>query len=154
MSRNSALRAGLFLFECFRCSYLITFFIISKPGAGTAFPWLIYAVPNALFPLMLLFLWLDFPKYRVYEPLYISGKCVSFFTIAGWYLFAPSAGDMALSPLARVMTTLVISDLFTIIFAVLISRMNKKDSQAAIPAKTDTETNCAGESETSGQEGI
>jgi hypothetical protein len=52
------------------------------------FPWLACAVPNALFPLMTLFLWLDTPNYTGYRPLYISGKCISFVSEAAWFIFS------------------------------------------------------------------
>jgi hypothetical protein len=37
-----------------------------------------------MFPLMALFLWVDFSRYKPYMPLYIAGKCIGIFSILGW----------------------------------------------------------------------
>ena len=96
-----------------------------------SFPWVVYLVPNALFPLMLLFLWLDFSKYSVYEPLYKSGKCICVIAVIGWYVFSsrsmlPFEGGSFV--LTRIMAILVCSDLFTVMASVLITIRNKKNA--------------------------
>ncbi|GHV94471.1 hypothetical protein AGMMS50293_07910 [Spirochaetia bacterium] len=97
------LRAGLFIYECARLLFLVGSFALLQPGGmggvaggmdggaggmggGASFPWLAYTAPNALFPLMALFVWLDMSRYGVYLPLYLAGKCISLFSIAGWLI--------------------------------------------------------------------
>jgi hypothetical protein len=83
------LRAALFLYECIRLVVLMGVFVLLRPGDGTgAFPWLVYAVPNALFPLMALFVWRRFSRYGAYVPLYVSGKCIALAAIFGFCLFS------------------------------------------------------------------
>ena len=77
------LRAGLFVYECFRLFFLVAVFTVLRPGEGL-FPWLVYAAPGALFPLMTLFLWLNISRYGAYLPLYAAGKWLSFFMAAIW----------------------------------------------------------------------
>jgi hypothetical protein len=83
------LRGALLIYECIRLLVLIWVFIFFKPGDGAGvFPWLVYAVPNALFPLMALFLWRQFSRYAAYVPLYIAGKCVALASITGFWAFS------------------------------------------------------------------
>jgi hypothetical protein len=53
------------------------------PGES-AIPWLAFASPGALFPLMALFLWLDIRRYNTYIPLYIAGKCIGILSLVGF----------------------------------------------------------------------
>jgi hypothetical protein len=83
------LRGVLLLYECIRLLALVWVFGAFRPGDGAGiFPWLVYAVPNALFPLMALFLWRQLSRYAVYLPLYISGKCIALASIAGYWIFS------------------------------------------------------------------
>jgi hypothetical protein len=50
------------------------------PG-NSVIPWLAFASPGALFPLMALFLWLDISRYKAYLPLYIAGKCIGILSL-------------------------------------------------------------------------
>jgi hypothetical protein len=68
---------------------LIGVFCFLRPGEGAGvFPWLVYAVPNALFPLMALFLWRRFSRYGAYLPLYVSGKCMVLAAVFGFCIFS------------------------------------------------------------------
>ncbi|MDR0623407.1 MAG: hypothetical protein LBG10_03160 [Treponema sp.] len=83
------LRAALFLYECIRLAVLIGVFSLLRPGYGAEpFPWLVYAVPNVLFPLMTLFIWRRFSRYGAYMPLYISAKCIALAAMFGFCLFS------------------------------------------------------------------
>jgi hypothetical protein len=83
------LRAALFLYECVRLLVLAGVFSVLRPGDGAgAFPWLVYAAPNALFPLMTLFLWRRFSRYGAYLPLYTAGKCVALAAVFGFCIFS------------------------------------------------------------------
>jgi hypothetical protein len=84
MEISRLLRGGLLVSECVRLLGLVGAFVLFRPDS--AFPWLLYVVPNALFPLIALFLWLDFSRYAVYLPLYLAGKCVGIFSIVGWLI--------------------------------------------------------------------
>ncbi|MDR2478846.1 MAG: hypothetical protein LBD48_05975 [Treponema sp.] len=88
MEAYRPLRAGLFIYESVRLGFLAGTFTILRPDGGAAFfPWLACMSSNALFPLMTLFLLLDISRYGAYAPLYMAGKCVSFFSVMGWCVF-------------------------------------------------------------------
>ena len=76
------LKPALFIYECLRV-IIIAAFMIYSPG-GMAFPWLVFAAPCALFPLMALFIWLDVCRYRVYLPLLSAGKIIGISSLLGW----------------------------------------------------------------------
>jgi hypothetical protein len=83
------LRAALFIYECVRLAFLIWAFCFLQPGDGAGvFPWLVYAVPNDLFPLMTLFLWRQFSRYGAYMPLYVSGKCIALVSLIIFCIFS------------------------------------------------------------------
>ncbi|MDR2069590.1 MAG: hypothetical protein LBP71_06950 [Spirochaetaceae bacterium] len=64
---------------------LLSFFGLSpEGGAGGVFPYLAYAVPQALFPLMTLFIWLRYPAYESYIFLYIAGKTIGIVSVFAW----------------------------------------------------------------------
>jgi hypothetical protein len=60
----------------------------SPDGVGVSFPFLVYAAPNALFPLISLFLWRHFSVHRSYIFIYMAGKSVAIAALAGWFLFS------------------------------------------------------------------
>jgi hypothetical protein len=83
------LRAALFIYEGIRLVVLIWIFSLLRPGGGVDFfPWLVYAAPNALFPLMTLFLWQNVSRWGAYAPLYASGKCVALVSIVVFCFFS------------------------------------------------------------------
>jgi hypothetical protein len=155
MKNGSAMRGGLFVFECSRFAYLTMVLIALRPEAAAAFPWLVCAVPNALFPLMLLFLWLDFSRYSVYAPLYKSGKCVCVFSVVGWFVFLPrikpalsfDPGILHIS--LATMAVLILIDLVTVIIAALITGKNKRIAKLKM---AEAEKIRAAETEITGQE--
>ncbi|MDR2747640.1 MAG: hypothetical protein LBB77_09375 [Treponema sp.] len=72
---------GLLIYEVLRLTVLIR---IMAGGTGDGeFPSLIFGVPNALFPLMALFMLMDFNRYMAYAPLYTAGKVLSILVLAG-----------------------------------------------------------------------
>jgi hypothetical protein len=58
-------------------------------GAGEAlpFPYMLYAAPNALFPLMSFFLMIRFGSSRNFIPLYITGKIIGVASLTSWIFF-------------------------------------------------------------------
>jgi hypothetical protein len=91
------LRVALFIYECFRFMIMIGMFAVLGPGQGMLggsafgedmFPYVIYMVPHALFPLMTCFLWIRFSVYKSYIALYIAGKTIMVVGIIGWGIFS------------------------------------------------------------------
>jgi hypothetical protein len=94
------LRLGIFFYDSLRVFFLLTLLAgvagdPSGPGGmfqgapdGIRFPYIIYAAPNALFPLMAFFLLIRPGESAAFIPLYISGKVISTAALAGWVLFA------------------------------------------------------------------
>ena len=72
---------GLLIYDALR---LAVYSRIMGGGTGAGeFPPLIFGVPNALFPLMVLFMLVDFDRYMAYAPLYSAGKALSILVLAG-----------------------------------------------------------------------
>jgi len=84
------LRAGLFFYECLRLLLLVIFVFVASTGGGFSpkgFPYLVYFSSNALFPLMVLFIWLKPEEYRNYLNLYMAGKIIVVVTFYLWQFF-------------------------------------------------------------------
>ena len=125
----SPLCGGLFIVECARFSFLTGGLVILRQNAEAAFPWQMYAVANALFVLMALFLWLDASKYSMYVPLYIAGKSLSLFCeIAGGIVFLGQISffEPGISNSLRILAVLVIIDLISLVLALFVCIKNKK----------------------------
>jgi hypothetical protein len=94
------LRLGIFFYDILRVFFLLTLLAgvtgdPSGPGGmfqgapgGIRFPYMVYASPNALFPLMAFFLLIRPGESAAFVPLYMTGKAVSAAALAGWALFA------------------------------------------------------------------
>ncbi|MCL1991710.1 MAG: hypothetical protein FWG66_02040 [Spirochaetes bacterium] len=96
--------------------------MVLQPG-----PWLLFAAPNMLFPLMALFLWLDFFKYEAYVPLFIVGKFVCIFSTISWLLVS-AIGSTTFWPGTRAFELVFLgSDLL----AVVVFRFILKNTHAA-----------------------
>jgi hypothetical protein len=96
MSVYKPLRVVLFVYELFRLLILLGAFVVvpmlTQPFE--TFPFLVYIVPNALFPLMVFFLLLDFFYYIPYLSLYMAGKTIAVVSIIGWYVTGAPLFDM------------------------------------------------------------
>ena len=88
------LRFTLFVFDCLRLSFLLNL-LAAFIGAsadlegfeaanGLRFPYMVYAAPNALFPLMSLFLLIRLAESKAFIPLYISGKAITAAALTVW----------------------------------------------------------------------
>ncbi|AEF80374.1 sensory box histidine kinase [Leadbettera azotonutricia ZAS-9] len=55
---------------------------------GGVFPYLVYVTPNALFPLIALFLWLRLGEFKAYLPLYLAGKVIALIAFYAWAVFS------------------------------------------------------------------
>jgi hypothetical protein len=94
------LRLGIFFYDILRVFFLLALLAgvtgdTSGPAGmfqgspdGIRFPYMIYAAPNALFPLMSLFLLIRPSESAAFIPLYMTGKIISTAALAGWALFA------------------------------------------------------------------
>jgi hypothetical protein len=88
------LRVVLFVYELARLAVLtgimggLGLALTGSAGMAFPFPWLVCAVPNALFSLMAFFLWLDITRYRPYASLYTAGKIITVVTLVCWALLS------------------------------------------------------------------
>ena len=102
MNAYRPLRAGLFFYECLRLLLLVVFILIAPlEGASNAggffsfgsfvngnfFPYVVYLSPNALFFLMVLFVWLRPEEYLNYLNLYLAGKVIAVVSFFAWEIF-------------------------------------------------------------------
>ena len=91
---RSPLAAVLFFYECLRLLLLIVFLFISSSmgsagfASGAFFPYIVYISSNALFPLMILFVWLRPGEYRNYITLYKAGKIIGVVSFYVWEIFS------------------------------------------------------------------
>jgi hypothetical protein len=96
MNEYKPLRAVLFFYEVLRVLLLAGLFVFFSPLEGAAkggvFPFLAYVTPNALFPLMALFLWMRPEEFPSYVPLYLAGKVIAVIAIYAWgaLVFVPA----------------------------------------------------------------
>jgi hypothetical protein len=84
------LREGLFLYEILRIVVLIRLLtaFLSPMEDGYLFPYLVYTVPNAFFPLMALFIWMSLERYRPYISLYTAGKIITVVSFLAWFILS------------------------------------------------------------------
>ncbi|MDR3167209.1 MAG: hypothetical protein LBT93_04640 [Treponema sp.] len=86
------LRVVLFIYELLRLVLVVGITVGFMPpeenGMYYLFPYVVYVVPNALFPLMTLFLWLRLEVYRPYLALYMAGKTIAVVCAVVWAVFS------------------------------------------------------------------
>ncbi|MDR0402337.1 MAG: hypothetical protein LBH35_01965 [Treponema sp.] len=94
------LRLGILFYDCLRVFFLLALLAgvtgdLSGPGGmfqgtpdGMRFPYMVYAAPNALFPLMSFFLLIRPGESAAFIPLYTTGKAISLAAFAAWVLSA------------------------------------------------------------------
>jgi hypothetical protein len=139
------LRLILFIYDCIRllfligfCAVLLPLFDIDAAGSGGIFPVLVYAAPNALFPLMTLFLWRRFSAHDAYITLYIAGKTVMVAASLGWILFTLPGIDREL--IGRYIAGLwvlflIIADTLSVMACLMLrNRLNREDGGLPAPA--------------------
>lgn len=136
------LRAGLFVYECFRLLFLTGAMLLLQPDAGAAFPWLAYVAPGALFPLMCLFWLLDARRYGAYGALYSAGKCVVFFASVVWYVLFRRSMTAALVGWAAhlvtpgVFTVLLVGDVITVGAALIMLKKSREPAPGGASSVT------------------
>jgi len=78
------LKPFVFALECIKL--MVIAFIIIQGDAPGLFIKILLAAPEALFPLMALFVWLDTERYKEYPPLFLAGKIIGIFLLLGWFI--------------------------------------------------------------------
>jgi hypothetical protein len=91
MNKSSRLvSAAILFFDCSRLLFMLTLLAAyAKPAEllkGGTFPFLLFVAPNALFPLISLFVFTHPQASGTYKPLYITGKSLSVLCMALWFL--------------------------------------------------------------------
>jgi len=69
------IKPALFIYEFIRILILAAALVINSDRSDI-FGQIVYTAPNALFPLMALFIWLNQERYGAYLPLFLAGKCI------------------------------------------------------------------------------
>jgi hypothetical protein len=90
---------SLFIYDFIRLLLMLGLLTFLPPLGnmdGTAFPYLVFAASNALYPLMSLFLWLKLEDYIPYLPLYAAGKFIAAAAAFAWFFL--SAPKLAAHP--------------------------------------------------------
>jgi hypothetical protein len=119
-----------------------------KPGGGAEiFPWPVYAVPNALFPLMTLFLWRQFSRCAAYISLYVSGKCIALASLIGFCVFswqnvyaALYLRDPGAFMVLGSLLFLLLGDLFSAAGGLALAGKNRKPAGGGVSAAPPAET--------------
>jgi hypothetical protein len=122
MNIYKPLRVALLVYEVFRLLILLGVFVVfptlSQPF--DTFPYLLYIVPNALFPLVVFFLLFDLFYYIPYIPLYMAGKSIAIVSIVGWSMVTSLPVFLFQSTIASVSDAIIIgAPLFIALFDAL-----------------------------------
>jgi hypothetical protein len=110
------LRLIFFIFDFIRLAVMIRLLMVFVPPAGSGesgvFPYVFYAVPNSLFPLISFFLLFRLNAYKPYIALYMAGKILAVVAVFAWLIFS--------LPHIRDALVAVPRDAFTVIGTVLL----------------------------------
>jgi hypothetical protein len=86
------LRIVLFIYDLIRLIVMVRLLVSFVPLNGAqdeeVFPYLFYAVPNGLFPLITLFLYIRVSLYKPFIPLYLAGKTMAMVAVFAWIIFS------------------------------------------------------------------
>jgi hypothetical protein len=92
MGTYRPLRFAFFIYDSVRLvvmiSLLTSFGQPGSPPGGGVFPYVFYAVPNSLFPLMSFFLWVKLGGYKPFIALYMAGKTLVVVSALAWLVFS------------------------------------------------------------------
>jgi hypothetical protein len=126
MGSRRSIRFILFAFDALRLVAVVSMLsafrsLFSAAGGGSlGVSAVAFAAPQALFPLLLLFNWLDPVRYVSYPPLFLAGKVISAAAIGAWLLgsaqdtfLAVGLGNTGAVLLAAVSAAVLIYDLLS-----------------------------------------
>jgi hypothetical protein len=86
------LRLVFFIYDFVRLIVMTSLLVIviqpASPYEGGVFPYVFYAVPNGLFPLMSFFLWINLGAYKPFIALYMAGKIIAVVSVFAWLMFS------------------------------------------------------------------
>jgi len=119
------IKPALFLYEFIRILILAAILITNSNG-NDIFGQIAYTVPNALFPLMALFIWLNQKRYRAYLPLFAAGKCI---IISTSLVFSIISGQITMMSELIEPEFLIGCDLLALAAVLLIHKDNKKNPE-------------------------
>jgi hypothetical protein len=92
MGTYRPLRLVVFIYDSARLvvmtSLLIRFAQPASSHDGGVFPYVFYAAPNGLFPLMSFFLCVNLGAYKPFISLYMAGKILAVVSVFAWLLFS------------------------------------------------------------------
>jgi hypothetical protein len=144
MGSRRSLRFFLFVFDALRLVAVVSALsafrsLFSAPGGGSLGANAVaFAAPQALFPLMAFFSWLDPVRYAPYPPLYAAGKTISAAAIGAWLLdstedalMAVGLGNTGAVLLAAVSAAVLLYDLVSALITVYIIRFDDRAAGAA-----------------------
>jgi hypothetical protein len=160
------LRTVMFLWDCLRLLALTALFMFFSPLEGARmngiFPYLVYVTPNALYPLMTLFLLVAPDEFKKYLPLYIAGKVIALAAFYAWAVFSFSPAQLGVYFALRLDTftrelallggsfVLSLGDVFSIFMGWILLNKIKQPGTRVITEKLFVETGfqkTAGEAE-------
>jgi hypothetical protein len=144
MGSRRSLRFLLFVFDALRLVAVVSVLsalraLFSGPGgASFGVPAVAFAAPQALFPLMALFSWIDPARYAPYPPLYAAGKTISATALAAWLidsaddaLLALGLGNTGVILLVAVAALVLLYDLVAAGLAVYLVRHDAETAASA-----------------------
>jgi hypothetical protein len=92
MGTYRPLRLVFFVYDSIRLavmtSLLVTFMQPASLHESGLFPYVFYAVPNGLFPLMSFFLCVNLSAYKPFLALYMAGKILAVVSVLAWIIFS------------------------------------------------------------------
>jgi hypothetical protein len=133
MGTYRPLRLVFFIYDFFRLvimtSLLVMFSQLTSPNESGLFPYVFYAVPNGLFPLMSFFLCVNFRDYKPYIALYMAGKILAVVSVVAWFVFSLprialsfSAGSRSIFAVAGTVLLLAVGDAFSVFGGAIVKK--------------------------------
>jgi hypothetical protein len=118
----------LVIIECI--TFFIAIFVIHNSINHAGLSEITLMVSAFLFPLMAVFIWLDSTRYRVYIPLFTSGKFIGLFSLLGFPIITGQDSKYSkfgiFSEDASFVTLLLVSYLFSLLVVFFIIFIGKK----------------------------
>jgi len=138
------LRLTLFVYDVARLAALLSVLSAVFPGlgggadGGLALPLVAYSAPNALFPLMGLFLLLRPADYAPFTPLYAAGKAIFASGVVAWFFFSFNAllGTLSFEAAgvfrsAGILALLTVADLISVVLVLVAGKKNRQTTRDA-----------------------